>query len=308
MSGPDAVEPLLIPAALEGERIDRAVALITGWRRRDVQDLVEQGSVTVDGTPVAKSHRLRGGEVVELLAEPEPEGPPGPDPAVAIVTRYADDDVLVVAKAAGVVTHPAAGHPGGTLVNGLLAAYPELATVGDPLRPGIVHRLDRDTSGLMLVARSAQAYDALVAALAAHAVERRYATLVWGTLDARRGVVDAPIGRSVARRTRMAVRESGRPARTAFEVREEFATPLSSLLECRLETGRTHQIRVHLAAVGHPVVGDRVYGGNRPGITLERMFLHASDLAFDHPLTGVRVALHEPLPDDLAAVLDALRR
>src|SRR5204862_3656406 len=175
--------------ALGGVRVDRAVALLTGWSRAEVQALVEAGAVLVDGRPVAKSRRLEPGEVVELLAEPQPEAPPGPDPAVALDVRHEDPDLVVIAKPAGLVVHPGAGHPGGTLVNGLLARYPELATVGDPARPGIVHRLDRDTSGLLVVARTPAAYDALVAMLPAHEGERRYTALVWGTPAARRGAL-----------------------------------------------------------------------------------------------------------------------
>jgi 23S rRNA pseudouridine1911/1915/1917 synthase len=215
--------------------------------------------------------------------------------------------VLVVAKPAGLVVHPGAGHPDGTLVNGLLAHYPEIADVGDPARPGIVHRLDRDTSGLLVVARTEAAYDGLVAMLAAHDVERRYDALVWGVPDAPRGVIDAPIGRSVRRPTRMSVREGGRVARTAYEVVESFREPEVTRLECRLETGRTHQIRVHLQAIGHPVVGDPAYGGQRRAVDLGRPFLHAGGLAFRHPVTGTPVSVEEPLAPELAALLDQLR-
>jgi 23S rRNA pseudouridine1911/1915/1917 synthase len=299
-------EEFSVPATLAGERVDRAVALLTGWTRRDVQDLVANGSVLVDGAPVAKSRRLEAGEVIEVLAEPALPGPPGPEPAVPVTVRYEDADVIVVAKPAGLVVHPGAGHQHGTLVNGLLARYPELAGVGDPARPGIVHRLDRDTSGLLLVARSPRAYDALVEGLAAHEIERRYLALVWGRLDAPRGVVDAPIGRSLRRPTRMSVREGGRRARTAYEVRAEYADPVVSLLECALETGRTHQIRVHLQAIGHPVVGDDAYGGVRSGLTVGRPFLHATALGFAHPVTGEMIEVVEPLPDELAEVLQHL--
>jgi 23S rRNA pseudouridine1911/1915/1917 synthase len=296
-----------VPEALAGERVDRAVALLTGWSRGEVQALVEAGAVLVGGVPVGKSHRLQAGDVVELLDAPPAAEPPRADPDVEVCVRHADPDVLVVAKPAGTVVHPGAGHSRGTLVQGLLARYPEMAGVGDPFRPGIVHRLDRDTSGLLVVARTSRAYDALVRQLARRAVERRYLALVWGHLDAPRGVVDAPIGRSVARRTRMAVRDAGRPARTAYEVREEFPAPSCSLLECRLETGRTHQVRVHLAAIGHPVVGDAAYGGRRDSLPLARPFLHAVALGFDHPATGARLRFEEPLPDDLEAVLRELR-
>jgi 23S rRNA pseudouridine1911/1915/1917 synthase len=299
-------EPIDVPQALDGERVDRAVALLTGWSRNDVQALLESGAVVVDGRAVNKSYKLRTGQVVDLLGEPEPSEPPHPEPDVSVDVRFEDDDVVVVAKPAGLVVHPGAGHESGTLVHGLLARYPELATVGDPYRPGIVHRLDRDTSGLLVVARSARAYAALVEQLSDRTVGRRYVALVWGHMDSPRGLIDAPIGRSESRRTRMAVRDGGRPARTGYEVETEYDAPRCSLLVCTLETGRTHQIRVHLGAVGHPVVGDATYGGRRQAIALERPFLHAAALAFDHPATGARLGFEEPLPPDLQAVLATL--
>lgn len=294
-----------VPGPLAGERVDRAVALLTGWSRAEVVALVEAGSVLVGGRVVAKSRRLEEGDVVELLAEPEPPGLPSPEP-IPLTVVDEDADVIVLDKPAGLVMHPGAGHPDGTLVNGLLARYPEIAAVGDPIRPGLVSRLDRDTSGLLVVARSARAYDALVAALAARSVERRYRALVWGVPDVRRGVVDAPIGRSVRTPTRMAVREGGRDARTAYTVEREFSAPTVSLLVCTLETGRTHQIRVHLAAIGHPVVGDVVYGGARAALMLDRPFLHAAELAFAHPVTGAARRYSSPLPPELQEVLDRL--
>ena len=300
-------EQLAVPEALAGERLDRAVALLTGWTRSEVQDLVESGAVLVDGARVPKSRKLEAGSVIEVLAEPEVAGLPEADPSIEVTVRHEDDDVVVVAKPAGLVVHPGAGHPDGTLVNGLLARYPELAEVGDPARPGIVHRLDRDTSGLLVVARSPAAYDGLVEMLAAHDVERRYDALVWGVPDAPRGVIDAPIGRSVRRPTRMSVREGGRVARTAYEVVDTFRAPDLARLECRLETGRTHQIRVHLQAIGHPVVGDAAYGGRRPAITLDRPFLHAGGLAFAHPVTREPVMVEEPLALELTRLLDHLR-
>jgi len=295
-------ESVVVPAALDGERLDRAVSLLTGLSRSEVATLCGAGEVLVEGRPAAKSRKLATGEVIELLAEPVAAGPPEPE-EIPLDLRHVDADVLVVNKPAGLVVHPGAGHGSGTLVNGLLAGFPELAGVGDPARPGIVHRLDRDTSGLMVVARSARAYDGLVRALRRHEVERRYLALVWGRLDSPRGVVDAPLGRSPARRTRMAVREGGREARTAYEVRREFDAPAVSLLECRLETGRTHQIRVHLAAIGHPVVGDAAYRGQRPVLPLARPFLHSAVLAFTHPVTGAALRFEEPLPADLEQVL-----
>jgi 23S rRNA pseudouridine1911/1915/1917 synthase len=300
--------PLTVPATLAGDRVDRALSFLTGWPRASVQQLIEDGAVTVDGNVVAKSHRLQEGSVVDVLAEPdlERDAPPEADPAVAVDVRFVDDDVIVIAKPAGLVVHPGAGHAGGTLVNGLLARFPEIAAVGDPLRPGIVHRLDRDTSGLLVVARSASAYDSLVGQLQSRSVERLYATLVWGALSSPRGVIDAPIGRSDARRTRMAVRSAGKEARTGYRVVETFESPRCSRLECKLETGRTHQIRVHLAAIGHPVVGDPSYGGARQQIALDRPFLHAATLGFRHPATGEELQFDDLLPPELKSVLDDL--
>jgi 23S rRNA pseudouridine1911/1915/1917 synthase len=295
-----------VPGSLAGERVDRAVALLTGWSRAEVQALVEDGAVLVGGRPVAKSRRLQAGEEVVLTAGPPQDVPPAPEP-VDFDVVHQDADVLVLSKPAGLVVHPGAGHATGTLAGGLLARFPEMAGVGDPMRPGIVHRLDRDTSGLMVVARSPEAYTALVAALGRREVERRYLALAWGRFEARRGSIDAPIGRSPTRPTRMSVREAGREARTGYEVLEEHDHPAVSLLDCRLETGRTHQIRVHLAAIGHPVVGDAAYGGDRPPLRPGRPFLHATHLAFAHPTSGERLAFDDPLPPELEAVLSALR-
>jgi 23S rRNA pseudouridine1911/1915/1917 synthase len=294
-------QTFVVPATLAGERVDRAVALLTGWSRREVRALVDGGAVLVDGEPASASARLEEGAALALLEEPAPPLPPAPGP-VPVVVRHADPDLVIVSKPAGLVVHPGAGHPDGTLVNGLLARFPEMAGVGDPARPGIVHRLDRDTSGLLVVARTPDAYDGLVRALATRAVERRYLALVWGTPDSMQGAIDAPVGRSTARRTRMTVRAGGRAARTAYEVERTYPDVGVALLECRLETGRTHQIRVHLAAIGHPVVGDAAYGGARARIALDRPFLHAARLSFDHPVTGEHLAFEEPL----AAVLDRL--
>lgn len=303
---PRDLETFTVPDALAGERIDRAVALLTGWSRADVQTLVAAGHVLVDGRPPVKSHRLTAGAVVELLAEPESAAPLVAEP-LPIDVRYVDDAIIVVDKAAGVVVHPGAGHPHGTLVQGLLARFPELAAVGDPHRPGIVHRLDRDTSGLLVVARTPAAYDRLVEALADHDVERRYVALVRGIPDARRAVIDAPIGRSTRRRTQMAVRAEGRDARTSYEVIGQG--PDVALLACRLETGRTHQIRVHMAAVRHPCVGDLTYGADptlASRLGLDRQWLHASALAFAHPADGREVSFSSPPPADLAQALSVL--
>jgi len=301
-------EPIVVPTALDGERVDRAVAFLTGWPRGAVQQLLDDGAVLVDGKRVAKSHRLQTGALIDIRGEPPIDAPPTADPTVAVDVRYEDDDVIVVAKPADLVVHPGAGNPDGTLVNGLLARFPEIASVGDPMRPGIVHRLDRDTSGLLVIARSERAYDSLVAQLAARTVARRYTALVWGRLSSPRGVIDAPIGRSSSRRTRMAVRDEGKPARTEYEVLEAFDDPVCSLLACKLETGRTHQIRVHLAAIGHPVVGDGTYGGRRDKLRLERPFLHATSLSFEHPATSEQCSFDDALPAELADALEKLRR
>ena len=299
-------EPIVVPPTLDGERVDRAIALITGWSRADVQALLARDAIEVDGGPVGKSHKLSEGAVIELLAEPAIGAPPVGDESIAVDVRYADDDVIVISKPPGLVVHSGAGHADGTLVNGLLARFPEIVVVGDELRPGIVHRLDRDTSGLMVVARSPLAYDSLVEQISTRTVERRYVALAWGALSSPRGVIDAPIGRSTARRTRMAVRETGKAARTEYEVRVAYHDPVCALLDCRLETGRTHQIRVHLSAIGHPIVGDATYGGSREAIPLDRPFLHAAKLEFDQPSTGERLRFEDPLPPELAAILERL--
>ncbi len=299
-----------VPEALDGERVDRAVALLIGRSRAEVAELVSTGAVTLDGeVVVTRAQRVRVGSVLAVEA-PEPAmQPPRPvaDPAVAVVVVHADADVLVVDKAPGVVVHPGAGSMDATLVSGLLARYPELAEVGDPTRPGIVHRLDKDTSGLLVVARTPVAYESLVAQLGARRVTRRYDALVWGWPDPPAGVVDAPIGRDRQEPTRMAVRTDGRPARTHFEVVTTFRRPAEvALLSCRLETGRTHQIRVHLSAIEHPVVGDERYRGNRQRLAVPRLFLHAGSLGFEHPVSGQPVHVESPIPDDLREVIRGL--
>ena len=298
-----------IPAALDGERVDRVVSLVAGCSRSEAAALVAAGAVSIDGAVVSVGRQrvVEGQSLAVELSELPVETPPQPDPGVQVDVVYEDADVLVVDKAPGLVVHPGAGQEEGTLVNGLLARHPGVATVGEAHRPGIVHRLDRDTSGLLVVALTPAAYTALVAALGDHRVSRRYTALVWGVPEAPRGVIDAPIGRSPRQPTRQAVVAGGRPARTRYEVRTRFDRPADlALLGCELETGRTHQIRVHLASIGHPVVGDRDYGGVRAAIAAPRMFLHAEHLAFDHPVTGQALSFDAPLPPDLAGVLAGL--
>ncbi|HYI61855.1 MAG TPA: RluA family pseudouridine synthase [Acidimicrobiales bacterium] len=300
----------VVPAALAGERLDRVVALVGDVSRADAAALLAAGRVAVDGAVARKpSLRLAEGVEVEVQLEDGPAGPVvAPDPDVVVPVVREDPAFLVVDKPAGLVVHPGAGHPGGTLAAGLLARYPELAGVGEPDRPGLVHRLDRDTSGLLVVARTPEAHADLVGQLQARTVERRYLALVDGHPEAPQGVVDAPIGRSPRRPTLMEVRADGREARTRYEVRETFAEPAPvALVRCRLETGRTHQIRVHLKAIGHPVVGDDRYLGATRVVSCPRTFLHAERLAFRHPVTGAAVEVASDLAPDLAAVLAGLR-
>ena len=296
-----------MPRALDGERVDRVVSFVTGLARSEVADLVADGRVRVDGITVeTRSRRVAEGEVVEAdLPEPT-DARPAADPAVDFPVVHEDRHVIVVDKPAGLVVHPGAGQREGTLVHGLLARFPDLASVGDPDRPGIVHRLDKGTSGLMVVARTPEALADLTAQLKRRAVERRYLALVLGEVAEGRGVVDAPVGRSARQRTRMAVTARGRTARTQYEVLGRYTEPVpATLLECRLETGRTHQVRVHLAAIGHPVVGDTRYGRGDP-LAMKRPFLHAHELAFDHPDDGSRRRFRSPLPADLEQVRERL--
>jgi 23S rRNA pseudouridine1911/1915/1917 synthase len=299
-----------IPDVLAGERIDKVVAMLTGLTRAAAADLVASGEVRVDGRPVTtRSRRVAEGELVDVPAtEAAVDEAPAPEPSLDVPVVFADEHVIVVDKPAGLVVHPGAGNDTGTMVNGLLARFPELAGVGDPERPGVVHRLDKGTSGLLVVARTDLAYRSLTAQLAAHTAERRYTALAWGEFEAPEGLVDAPVGRGSRDRTRMAVSAEGREARTRYSVVELFHDPvLVSLVACRLETGRTHQIRVHLAAIHHPVVGDARYGGARPTLPMGRPFLHAVSLAFDHPASGERVTFTSPLPADLEEVRGQLR-
>jgi 23S rRNA pseudouridine1911/1915/1917 synthase len=294
-----------IPPALAGERLDRIVALVTNASRADAAALVVAGGVLVDGeVNTSGKQRLLLGQVIDVDETKLPmPALPAADPTVAFTVVYQDEHVIVVDKPAGVVVHPGAGNAGGTLVNGLLEKYPEIASIGEAHRPGIVHRLDIGTSGLMVVARSVRAYHSLVYALAQRDVRRVYRTLVWGHLDNPNGVIDAPIGRDHRDPMRMAVVVDGKSARTRYEVLNEYSEPAEATsLECRLESGRTHQIRVHLAAIGHPVVGDGTYGGIRHGISTPRPFLHAAELEFAHPESNDPMMFNSPLPEDLAAV------
>ncbi len=288
-------ETLDVPATAAGERLDRFLAVPLGSRAR-AQRLIDSGAVTVDGRPRPKRHELAGGERIEIEMVERPPAEPRDTAPFDVV--YEDADLLVVDKPPGVVVHPARGHREGTLAQALAG----IAGGGaEPERAGIVHRLDRDTSGLLVVAKTEEAHRALRAALAARRIEREYLALVEGRPPARTGTIDAPVGRDRRARTRISTdTDTPRAAVTHFEI--ERPLPTSTLLRVRLETGRTHQIRAHMRAIGHPVAGDPEYG--TPGLFgLRRQFLHAARLAFDHPRTGARLELRSPLPDDLAAAL-----
>mgnify|MGYP006278045637 CR=1 FL=1 len=314
MTGSEPIPPTEVPASLDGERLDRLVAMLTGCSRAEAAAVVAAGEVTVGGRVATRSsHRVRAGDLVVLGVDPvRPPAAVTADDDVEFTVVHVDDQVVVVDKPAGLVVHPGPGHSGGTLVHGLLARFPELAPpggepVGEAGRPGLVHRLDRGTSGLLVVARTAEAHADLVGQLSDHSVERVYTALVWGVPRHASGLIDAPIGRSRRDPLRMTVAEDGRPARTRYRVDRTFSEPAAAaLVTCWLETGRTHQIRVHLSSVGHPVVGDRRYGGDRRGLSSARPVLHARRLSFVHPGTGEQVAFESPLPDDLAAVVDQL--
>jgi 23S rRNA pseudouridine1911/1915/1917 synthase len=298
-----------VPSAFAGERLDRFVALVTGLSRAAAAELVTLGGVVIDDVPASSGKvRLSEGRRVTIDTALLPvAGPPSPDASIDFGVLHEDPDVIIVDKPAGLVVHPGSGNPDGTLVNGLLARYPELADVGDPHRPGVVHRLDAGTSGALVVARTSLAYELLVAALARRDVHRGYVALVWGHPEQPNGIIDAPIGRDPRDPLRMAVVADGRSARTRYRVARTFTSPTRlALVECELETGRTHQIRVHLAAIGHPVVGDVAYGGDRPSLSMPRPFLHARTLRFVHPRTGDTVSAESAMPSDLEAVLRQL--
>jgi len=296
----------VIPAALNDQRLDRIVALIADVSRASAALLIQAGGVVVDGV-CAKTGKTKIAEgqtiAIDTSLLPKKELPMA-DASVILDVVYEDTDVVVVNKRAGLVVHPGAGNPTGTMVNGALARFPEMASAGDPLRPGVVHRLDAGTTGLMVMAKTQAAYEALVDALSKREVKRTYLALIWGHPTVLSGTIDAPIGRDQKDPTRMGVVVDGKAARTRFEVKSKFDLPLpSSLVECNLETGRTHQIRVHLESIGHPVVGDSTYGGARSSLSAPRPMLHALQLAFVHPISGESISFEAEMPDDMKVLL-----
>jgi 23S rRNA pseudouridine1911/1915/1917 synthase len=284
-------------------RLDLFVARRLDTSRTQAATLIAGGFVLVSGRREKASYRPRAGDVIVVALPPPPAREVHPE-QIPLHIAYEDDDLLIIDKPAGMVVHPAPGNWSGTLVNALLGRGSQLAT-GGAERAGIVHRLDKDTSGLLLVARTERAHRALSTAIAARRVLRRYAALAWGHLDADELTVDRPIARDPRDRKRMAVVHSGKPARTTFRRLARF--DVADLLRAHLHTGRTHQIRVHLGSIGHPVVGDDIYGGGGGrrvvGLPLRRHFLHAAWLRFRHPITGHEVDVRSPLPADLRASL-----
>jgi 23S rRNA pseudouridine1911/1915/1917 synthase len=285
-----------------GMRLDQALArLMPEHSRSRIRTWIDAGRVTVDGDTAAAKQKLRGGELIVVEPLPDPRSDAIVPQALPLAIVYEDDALIVVDKPAGLVTHPGSGNWEGTLANALLHHAPQLSGVA---RAGIVHRLDKDTSGLLAVAKTPVAQTDLVRQLQARTVRREYLALAQGILT-RGGSIDAPVGRHPVKRTSMAVVASGKAALTHYEVRERLAE--CTLLACTLETGRTHQIRVHLASIGHPVVGDAAYG-RRHGVAFHRQALHAWRLGLVHPRTRERMQWESPLPEDFAALLDTLRR
>ena len=288
------------------ERIDALLARsVEGLTRSAAQRLLEQGAVTKNGVPVKKNYKTAPGDTFEILL-PEPEETALAAQEIALDVVYEDDDLIVVNKPRGMVVHPAPGHPDGTLVNALLAHCGEsLSGVGGERRPGIVHRIDKDTSGLLIAAKNDFAHLALSAQLSDHTLSRTYEAVVYGNLREDAGTVSAPIGRHPTDRKRMAVtQKNSREAVTHWEVIARYTG--FAHIRCRLETGRTHQIRVHMAHIGHPILGDMVYGRKKPEKGLEGQCLHARELRFVHPRTGEQVTVSCPLPDYFLGVLSKL--
>lgn len=301
-------EVFLSPAESDtGTRIDKYLAAARpGLSRTEVQRLIKAGEVLVNDAPVKASYKLETGDNITLVL-PEPENTEILPEAIAIDILYEDDDLAIINKPAGMVVHPAFGNREGTLVNAALVRWPQIKSVGgDEERAGIVHRLDKDTSGVIVVAKHNSALANLQAQFKNRTAYKKYLALVEGVPSSLAGVVDAPIGRSATQRKRMAVKRDGREAVTQYEVLEDLET--HALLSIELKTGRTHQIRVHMAWLGNPVVGDSLYGYRKQRIKMKRLFLHAAELQIDSPTTGERMTFTAPLPGGLENVLAKLRR
>lgn len=288
-----------------GERLDKVIpAHVPDLSRATAQRLIKTGEVTVNGRPSKPSYRVQVGDEVAVRVPTEMPAPVVPE-NIPLDVIYEDDVLLVVNKPAGMVVHPAYGHASGTLVNAVLAHCPQVADVGGPDRAGVVHRLDKDTSGLILIAKDGVTRAALQRQFKRRRVAKAYLALVEGQVQPREGVVEAPVGRNKRQRKKMAVVRSGREARTLYRAIEYFAD--NTLLEVHPHTGRTHQVRVHLAWLGYPIVGDVVYGRRRQRLLRTRHFLHAARIRFSHPVTSEEVEFEAPLPPELAAVLKRLR-
>ncbi|HML21235.1 MAG TPA: RluA family pseudouridine synthase [Aggregatilinea sp.] len=302
----DSFEPVEFVAEASGDRLDKMLAAhFEVLSRSQIQALIRDGQVMVNGKPGKASYRVEGGEtvvvnvpVVEEASAPAPE-------AIPLTVLYEDECVAVIDKPAGMVVHPAVGHSGGTLVNAVLARWPEIAAFSEPDRAGIVHRLDKETSGVIVIAKTPDALETMRDQFKARTVSKRYIALVEGVPETSEGIIDAPIGRDSAQRKRMAVVRDGRESVTEFRVLELLGD--YALIEAFPKTGRTHQIRVHMAFVDHPVVGDTVYGRRKQTIKMKRHFLHAASITFRQPDTDETVTVESPLPAALEAVLNKLR-
>lgn len=294
-------ETILLIAETEASRIDAYLAANTDLTRSKIQKLIKDGAVALNGKACKASSAVCAGDSIRILV-PETDGDRLPEPEnITLDVVYEDDDLAVINKPKGMVVHPAPGNPSGTLVNALLYRFQTLSGAGGEIRPGIVHRIDRMTSGLLVVAKNDFAHEALARQFAEHTAHREYLCLVHGNLKEDSGTVDAPIGRHKTDRKRMAVTEDGRRAVTHWHVLERFGT--ETLLDVRLETGRTHQIRVHMAYIKHPILGDEVYGSPAPKLGLNGQALHGYRLMFSHPRTGETMSFTAPLPDDFITAI-----
>tara|TARA_Y100000739_G_C20546052_1_gene435945 strand:- start:330 stop:1256 length:927 start_codon:yes stop_codon:yes gene_type:complete len=286
----------------DGERVDRVIAFFSGLSRSKVSDLISKRLILRNGIPIKKGSEIAHtndmismpnltDEVVEEIAS---------DTSIDFGVVFEDDSVIVINKPSGLIVHPGSGIANGTLVNGLAAHFPDLRKIGDPIRLGLVHRLDKGTSGLLIVARTSEALDNLKFQMQKRQVHRQYFAIVAGHVESDKGVVDAPLGRDPKNPLKRAIIQNGKYARTHYEIDQKFESPFKiSTLSCRLETGRTHQIRVHLAAIGHPVLGDELYGGRTSFNISNRLALHAQMLTFTHPKTNNEMSFESPVPPEL---------